>query len=150
MKGNAKINFLFPMATTVMAIVWVYKGLFEYGLWDEAARCPADGLFPVLIGSTLLVSSVINLVSSFKEDAIIFEKKALILLAALALIYILTPYLGFLPTIFVYYVLWLRLFAKVTWKNTIIATVVMFVIVYGTFSLWLKVPFPVGMIFEML
>lgn len=150
MKTNMKLNFLFPAATAIMAIVWMYKGLFEYGLWDKSAGCPADGLFPVIIGAVLLLASVINIAGSFKEDAVIFDKKALILIAALVLIYVLTDYIGFLPALFIFYVLWLLFFARVGWKNTVIATVVMSAIVYFAFSVWLKIPFPTGMLFDML
>lgn len=150
MKANVKLNFLFPIATAIMAVVWMYKGLYEYGLWDKAAECPADGLFPVIIGVVLLAASIANIVSSFKEEAVTFEKKSLILLAALVLIYILTTYIGFLPTLFIFYVLWLLFFAKVGIKNTVIATVVMFAIVYFAFSVWLKIPFPTGTLFQMM
>lgn len=150
MKSKMKVNVLFPIATAVMAIVWMYKGLFEYGLWDKAAKCPADGLFPVIIGGMLLIASIINFVNSFKEEGIAFDKKVAVLMAALVAIYVATPYIGFLPTVFIYYILWLLFFGKVGLKNTVIASVVMFAIVYGAFSFWLKIPFPAGMIFEAL
>lgn len=149
MKAKMKINFLFPVATAVMAIVWMYKGFFEYGLWDETAGCPADGLFPVIIGGMLLIASIINVAGSLKEEAVIFEKKALVLLASLVLIYISVNYIGFLPALFLFYVLWLLFFAKVGWKNTVIAATVMFVIVYFAFTVWLKISFPAGMLFEL-
>lgn len=147
MKADIKLNFLFPIATAIMAVVWMYKGFFEYGLWDKGAGCPADGLFPVIIGAMLLIASLINMISSFKEEAVTFEKKALILLAALVLIYAFTKYIGFLPALFIFYVLWLLFFAKVGWKNTVIAAIVMFSIVYFAFSVWLKIPFPTGIFF---
>lgn len=150
MKTKIKLNFLFPLATAVMAIVWMCKGAFEYGLWDEASATPADGLFPLIIATVLLLASIVNIVTSFKEEPVTFDKKALILVAALAAIYIASKYIGFLPTLFIFYVLWLRLFGKVSWKHTIIATVVMFVIVYFGFSVWLKISFPMGSLFEML
>ena len=48
-----------------MAAVWIYKGLFEYGLWDAQAKTPADGLFPVIIAIVLLIASISNIVTSF-------------------------------------------------------------------------------------
>lgn len=150
MKAKMKCNILFPIATAVMAVVWMYKGFFEYGLWDATAGCPADGLFPVIIGAMLLISSIVNMAGSLKEEAVTFDKKALVLLTALVLIYITTEYIGFLPALFIFYVLWLFFFAKVGWKNTVIATVVMFAIVYFAFTVWLKIAFPTGMLFDMM
>ena len=149
MKEKLKLNFLFPAATAVMAAVWIYKGLFEYGLWDAQAKTPADGLFPVIIAIVLLIASISNIVTSFKEKPVTFEKNALILTVTLAVIYIAVKYIGFLPALFIFYVLWLKLFSKVDWKTTIIATVVMCIIVYFGFSVWLKIRFEPGMLIQM-
>lgn len=150
MKEKLKLNFLFPVVTTLIAIVWIWKGIFEYGLWDAQAKTPADGLFPVIIAIVLLIASISNIIKSFKEEEVTFDKKALILIAALAVIYISVKYIGFLPALFIFYVLWLKLFSKESWKNTIIATAVMFVIVYFGFTVWLKISFPTGLLFQMI
>ena len=73
---------------------------------------------------------------------------AILLAACLAAIYFLVKYTGFLPTLFVFYILWLKLYAKCSWKTVMIAFVIMFAIVYGAFGLWLKVRFPAGILFE--
>ncbi len=145
-----KLNFLFPLATIVLSCIWIYKGVFEYGLWNEKNTSPKDGLFPALIAAVLLVVSVILFINSFKEEAVVFDKRAFLLIACLAVMYFISKYLGFLPTLLVFYVLWLKLYAKCNWKTTILATVVMSVIVYGAFSVWLKIRFPVGTLFKML
>lgn len=150
MKGKIKLNFLFPVATAIMSIVWIYKGLTEYGLWDEAAGAPKDGLFPLIIACVLLVASIFNIISSFKEEAVTFDKRAFVLVAALALVYFFTEYIGFLPALFIFYVLWLKLYAKVDWKTTIIATAIMFALVYFGFGMGLKIRFPKGMLLKML
>lgn len=150
MKKKLKLNFLFPLATAILSIVWIYKGVFEYGLWDAKSSSPKDGLFPSVVAAVLLVVSILLIIGSRKEEAVTFDRRALLLIACLALIYFLTPYLGFLPTLFIFYVLWLKLYAKLNWKTTILSTVVMFAIVYGAFSLWLKVRFPVGSLFQAL
>lgn len=150
MKEKLKLNFLFPVATAIIAVVWIWKGIFEYGLWDAQAKTPADGLFPVIIAIVLLIASISNIITSFKEEAVTFDKKAGILIVALAAIYIAVKYIGFLPALFVFYVLWLKLFSKESWKNTIIATAVMFVIVYFGFTVWLKISFPTGLLFQMI
>lgn len=145
-----KLNFLFPLATAILSIIWIYKGVFEYGLWDPKSSSPKDGLFPALVAAALLIVSILLIIGSRKEEAVTFDRRALLLIVCLALIYFLTPYLGFLPTLFIFYVLWLKLYAKLDWKTTILSTAILFSIVYGAFSLWLKVRFPVGALFQTL
>lgn len=147
---KVKLNFLFPLATLILSCVWIYKGVFEYGLWDETTSSPKDGLFPSVIAAVLLVVSVLLVISSFKEEAVTFDKRALVLICSLALIYFFTEYLGFLPCLLIFYVLWMKLFAKVEWKTTIICTVAMFVVIYGAFTMWLQVRFPAGLLFKAL
>lgn len=150
MKGKIKLNFLLPGATTIISIVWIYKGITEYGLWDRTAGAPKDGLYPMVVACVLLAVSILNIISSFKEEAVTFNKKAFILFVALISVYFFTEYIGFLPALFIFYVLWLRLYAKVDWRTTIIATVAMFVLVYFGFGKGLKIRFPKGMLLKML
>lgn len=150
MKGKVKLNFIFPVVTAILSVVWMYKGVFEYGMWDPASTSPKDGLFPFIIAAVLLVASIFNIISSFKEEAVTFEKNALYLVVAMAAIYIATEYIGLLPALFIFYVLWLKFYAKVDWKTTIIATAAMFVLVYFGFAVGLKIRFPKGLLFKML
>lgn len=150
MKKKVKLNFIFPVVTAILSVVWMYKGFFEYGMWDPSSTSPKDGLFPFIIAAVLLVASIFNIISSFKEEAVTFEKNALYLVAAMAAIYIATEYIGLLPALFIFYVLWLKLYAKVDWKTTIIATAAMFVLVYFGFAVGLKIRFPKGLLFKML
>jgi len=150
MKGKVKLNFIFPVVTAILAVIWMYKGFFEYGMWDPSSTSPKDGLFPFVIAAVLLIASIFNIINSFKEKPVTFEKNALYLVAAMAAIYIATEYIGLLPALFIFYVLWLKLYAKVDWKTTIIATAAMFVIVYFGFAVGLKIRFPKGLLFKML
>ena len=148
--NKIKLNFLFPLFTIVLSCVWIYKGIFEYGLWDPKSTSPKDGLFPALIAAVLLLVSIVLFFNSFKEEAVTFDKRAFLLVVCIAAMYFISKYLGFLPTLLVFYVLWLKLYAKCDWKTTILATVIMSAIVYGAFAVWLKIRFPVGTLFKML
>lgn len=144
MKGKLKLNFLFPLIMIVASAVWIYKGITEYGLWDSAAGAPKTVFSQLSLQLFLLIASIFNFISSFKEEAVTVDWKACILLGAIVLVYFFTKYIGFLPALFVFYVLWLKLYAKVNWKTTIIATAAMFVIIYFGFGLGLKIRFPKG------
>ena len=150
MREKLKLNFLFPLVTAVISIIWIAKGITEYGLWDSTAGAPMDGFFPVVIATVLLIASIFNFISSFKEEAVTVDRRACILFAAIVLVYFFTKYIGFLQVLFIFYVLWLKLYAKVDWKTTIIATAAMFVIIYFGFGVGLKIRFPEGILMKML
>ena len=59
-------------------------------------------------------------------------------------------FIGMLPTMAIFVVLWLKLLEKAPWKDTLIILAIVMAIVIGVFVVWLKVQFPEGLIFEML
>lgn len=145
-----KINSKTIIAIVCMAIsmVWIYKGITQYGLWDTH-NGPKSGFFPVIIAIVLLISSFIYFISSFKMEKTKYDKEAIYIISAMVFIVLATYVIGFLPAILVFYVFWLKVIEKLPAKTIIISTVVMSVIIYGTFSAWLSVPFPKGWIFEL-
>ena len=62
-------------------------------------------------------------------------------------IFAVTFLIGLLPTLFLYVILWLKIFEKESWKNTILVLMVTAAISIGVFYLWLGVQFPMG-VFE--
>ena len=55
--------------------------------------------------------------------------------------------IGMIPTLVVFVILWLRLFQKAPWKDTLIVLAVCMAITLGVFWAWLGVQFPWG-VFE--
>ena len=76
------------------------------------------------------------------------EKNAIQLIIGMLAILGVSYIIGFLPALLVFYIFWLRVMEKMPWRSIAVAAAVMIVIVYGTFSLWLRVPFPKGLLFE--
>lgn len=146
-KFNSKS--VFALACIAVSLVWMYLGITKYGLWD-AKEGPMSGFFPTIIGGVLLAASVLYLARSFSMEGAKYEKSAFQLMLAMLVIFAASYLIGFLPTLLLFYVFWLRVMEKMPVRTIVIATVVMTVIVYGTFSLWLKVPFPEGLLFEMI
>ena len=79
-----------------------------------------------------------------------YEKGAIQLAIGMLVIFGASYLIGFLPTLLLFYIFWLRVMEKMPVRTIIIATVVMTAIVYGTFSMWLRVPFPEGLLLEMI
>lgn len=137
------------LACIAIAVVWMYLGITKYGLWDPKEG-PLSGFFPTIIGGVLLISSALYFIRSFSMEGAKYEKGAIQLAIGMLVIFGMSYLIGFLPTLLLFYIFWLRMMEKMSVRTIIIATVVMTAIVYGTFSMWLKVPFPEGLLLEMI
>ena len=137
------------LACIAIAVVWMYLGITKYGLWDPKEG-PLSGFFPTIIGGVLLISSALYFIRSFSMEGAKYEKGAIQLAIGMLVIFGVSYLIGFLPTLLLFYIFWLRMMEKMSVRTIIIATVVMTAIVYGTFSMWLKVPFPEGLLLEMI
>ena len=137
------------LACIAIAVVWMYLGITKYGLWDPKEG-PLSGFFPTIIGGVLLISSVLYFIRSFSMEGAKYEKGAIQLAIGMLVIFGVSYLIGFLPTLLLFYIFWLRMMEKMSVRTIIIATVVMTAIVYGTFSIWLNVPFTEGLLLEMI
>lgn len=137
------------LACIAIAVVWMYLGITKYGLWDPKEG-PLSGFFPTIIGGVLLISSALYFIRSFSMEGAKYEKGAIQLAIGMLVIFGASYLIGFLPTLLLFYIFWLRVMEKMPVRTIIIATVVMTAIVYGTFSMWLRVPFPEGLLLEMI
>ena len=137
------------LACIAIAVVWMYLGITKYGLWDPKEG-PLSGFFPTIIGGVLLISSALYFIRSFSMEGAKYEKGAIQLAIGMLVIFGASYLIGFLPTLLLFYIFWLRVMEKMPVRTIIIATVVMTAIVYGTFSMWLRVPFHEGLLLEMI
>ena len=137
------------LACIAIAVVWMYLGITKYGLWDPKEG-PLSGFFPTIIGGVLLISSALYFIRSFSMEGAKYEKGAIQLAIGMLVIFGASYLIGFLPTLLLFYIFWLRVMEKMPVRTIIIATVVMTAIVYGTFSMWRRVPFPEGLLLEMI
>nr|WP_325230520.1 tripartite tricarboxylate transporter TctB family protein [uncultured Oscillibacter sp.] len=147
--SNKRFNSksVIALAFILIAVVWVYLGVTKYGLWDQKEG-PMSGFFPAIVGGVLLVASLIYFFRSFSLESAKIEKSAIQLIIGMLAILGVSYIIGFLPALLVFYIFWLRVMEKMPWRSIAVAAAVMIVIVYGTFSLWLRVPFPKGLLFE--
>ena len=146
-KFNSKS--LIALIFIIISVVWMYLGITEYGLWDPK-NGPMSGFFPTIVGGVLLLSSIVYFIKSFSMAPAKYDRPAIYLMIALVAIFFVSMLIGFLPTLLIFYIFWLRVMDKMPFKTIVISTVVVSAIVYGTFSVWLGVPFPEGLLFEMI
>lgn len=147
--SNKRFNSksVIALAFILIAVVWVYLGVTKYGLWAQKEG-PMSGFFPAIVGGVLLVASLIYFFRSFSLESAKIEKSAIQLIIGMLAILGVSYIIGFLPALLAFYIFWLRVMEKMPWRSIAVAAAVMIVIVYGTFSLWLRVPFPKGLLFE--
>ena len=144
------MTFIIEIIGVITGVFYVIMGVTKYGLW--AGITINGGFMPAVCGGLVAILSILMIISKIKKGtkAEKFEKKALIPVGAMILILLCNLLVGMLPACMVVSFLWLKFFEKYSWKTSIIATVLLFVFIYGIFKLWLNVPFPTGLLGELL
>lgn len=146
-----KINnsTVIALCTIILSLIWLYLGIFEYGLWD-GRHGPLPGLFPTAIASILLIVGIIGAIRSLKEKRAEYKRAAFEVMASLALLLVASFTIGILPALLIYFVLWQIIVEKTSIPAKILSTIVVSAIVLGVFVFWLKVPFNKGILFDLI
>ena len=150
MQGKFGIKQIMPLAVAALCVVFLYTGLTKFGFWD-ATSGPPPAFVPTLISVVLFIICILGFITSFKDKKESkFHKEEFLVIGAAILIIAATFLIGLLPSLAVFLVLWLKLVEKTPWKMTIIILAVVMAIVIGVFVLWLGVPFPEGLIMDLI
>lgn len=139
------------LAEIVLSAIWILLGL-QYGFW-EGGR-PESGFIGVIFGTIVLVFALImGLRLLIRKDLKIsfqFNKSSAIPVLAAVLCVFFIYLFGIVAAVFLFIALWMRFISKYAWKKTIIVSLIFTLFVYGVFRLWLHVPFPTGIVLELL
>lgn len=137
------LSRIIPALTGIVAVVFLVKGLGEYGFWNEY-KGPKSGFFPTIIATMQLAMSVLAFIQGNKDKRPSLPSKNW--LAAIGMLsMVLGSYIiGMEPAILVFLLVWLRAYEKCSWKIVILTSAVMMTIVIGAFDLWLGIDFPKG------
>ena len=137
-----------PIITAIVAIVFAYLGYFKYGFW-HSTKGTLPGFFPVIISLFLFVISIIVFIATLKEEDTHYPIQNWYPAIGVTMIIICTLIIGMLPSLAIFVLVWLKWYEKYSWKTTITVFLIIMGIVIGAFVIWLGVPFPKGVIFEM-
>lgn len=139
---------LVPVLGAAVGVVFAYLGFTQLGFWDTTAGDgPMPGFFPSIMAIVLILSSVLSFLQSFKEEEKAkYNKEELLVIGGGAAIFAGTFIIGLLPMCYLFVVLWLKLFEKETWKNTLTVLAVIMAITLGVFYFWLGIQFPMGLL----
>lgn len=142
---NSRI--VLPAITSVLGAVWVYTGLMFHGWWVEGRA--QGGFFPSIVGGLLVLVSVLAIISERRADPPEFWVSHVHPLLATVGVVGMAMLIGFFPALIVYVFAWLRWYEKYSWAFTGMVTVITVGLMYGIFSMWLRVPFPEGFILQL-
>jgi hypothetical protein len=138
---------LLPALFIVISIVWIVIGLTQFGFWNQL-RGGTPAFFPICVATVLLIASMFALVQSRKETEPVYGLLCFGFLLICFAVIALALVIGFLPSLLLFVMLWLRLVERAPWKGSLIVAICLAAVGYGLFQFWLKVPFPDGYIID--
>ena len=138
-----------PVVTAVIAALFIYLGITKYGFWHEV-RGPLPGFFPTIIGFALLGLSVLAFLGGRKEEGTTYPIENWYPALGVIGIMLATLVIGMLPSLALFVILWLKVYEKYNWKTTLVGLAIIMAIVIGAFVMWLGVPFPKGLIYNLI
>ena len=144
-KEKFKSRALIPIATAIIAAIFIGVGLKDFGFWDNQ---PTAAFFPIIIAVVLLATSILCLVQVLrgKEAAPIYNKNELMVILGGGGIIIGCYVIGLILSCLLYLFLWLKVIEKASWKAIIIIEVFMAALILGVFVFWMQVQFPMGLL----
>ena len=139
-----------PLIIIAICAIFIHNGMSKFGFWDSS-KGPTAAFVPVIVCTMMIALCVSDFLKSFKDTkAVKYYKDEFIMIATGFVVLAAIHFIGMLPALAIFVVLWLKLMEKAPWKHIIIILAIVMAIVIGVFVLWLKVRFPEGILFEML
>ena len=144
-KKKLNTRALIPVATAIVAIVFIAVGMIDFGFWDGG---PTPGFFPIIIAVVLLLASIASFIQVARDKDgtdVQYNRAELMVILGAAGIIIGSMVIGLILSCLVYLVLWLKLVEHAPWKHVIIIEAILAAIIIGVFVVWLQVQFPMGL-----
>ena len=144
-RSKFKSRAVSPLATAIIALVFIGVGLKDFGFWDNQ---PTAAFFPIIIAVVLLLTSILCLVQELrgKEEAPKYTKNELMVILGGGGIIIGCYVIGLILSCLLYLLLWLKVIEKASWKVVIIIEAFMAALILGVFVFWMQVQFPMGLL----
>lgn len=127
-----------------LGALWIGIGIVDLGIWVDGR--PTGGFFPFLAGVLLILVSVLAIQGELATDPPEFFGMHLYPVIAAVSVVLLALIIGFFPALALYAFLWLWKYEAYPLRFSFVVSAISIGAVYGIFRLWLRVPFPQGMI----
>ena len=150
-KKGFNLRSIIPLATAIVALVFIVVGLKDYGFWNK--NQPTPGFFPIIIAVVLLASSIacfIQIARDKDSEDVKYNCNELMVMLGAAGIILCTFLIGLVPSCLIYIFLWLKFVEHAPWKVILIIEVIMAAIILGVFTAWLQIRFPVGLLGDLI
>ncbi|WP_332715593.1 tripartite tricarboxylate transporter TctB family protein [Pelagibacterium mangrovi] len=147
-----RVDQLFAIFLIAFGCYIVWSG-FDYGYMNGTT--PGAGFFPVLIGSAIVVLSVVNLVRNLRGSETLSGGvdrrdivKIVLISAALALVIVATPYLGLTLSV-IAFMLAAGFIIRPTLEPKFLLRLIPVAVLFPlflrlAFGVWLRIPVPTG------
>jgi len=136
----------------VLALIWLQQGIMNYGFWEGGK--PQGGFVPIIFALVILIFALVITFRIFRHKLKInpfrFNRAAAIPVFSAVGGVILIQLFGIAPAVFLFNVIWMRWLSKYSWTRSLLVSLIFTAFVYGVFRLWLRVPFPTGVIMELI
>lgn len=136
-----------------MAIVWIYIGMTKFGFFDRLYG-GTPGFLPIVCATVMLIACIVEvisiLVNGTEDEKPKFSWMCIAFFLLCGALVGLSYVIGLLPSLILFVLIWLKVVEKSTWKSTIFVTLLNAAIGYGVFQFALGVPFPEGLLFQMI
>ena len=141
---NSRI--VLPSVTALLGALWLIYGLLKYGWWGDNG--PQSGFFPAIVGALLLIVSVLAIIAGLKNEGPTYLAASFHPLFGAVAVVMASFIIGFFPSLFLFVLGWIKFYEKYNWFKSLLTTFITIGIFVGIFALWLRVPFPEGLILD--
>lgn len=147
MKG--KIRYVVPIGSTLIGVFIAIYTLANYELF-KPAQGPGPGLLPFALSVLLALIGVIDFFKKRKAPEPELKKDNWLIVLCVGLILALSYVIGMIPCVLIFAFWWIKIKEKCSWLTTIITMAIIFILAVPVFQIWMDVPYPTGIIYEML
>jgi hypothetical protein len=138
------MSYIMELIFIFIGLVSIYLGYAEYEFWIKTV--PGGGFMPILAGGLIVLISLMVIFDKKKAQKIKIVGKAFYPVAAVLITIALNVVVGVLPAITFMVFGWLKWIEKYNYKKSIITAIITSACAYGIFWVWLRVPFPTGLL----
>ncbi len=143
---NFSSKQVLPLILGGIGLLFAYVGFFELKFWSNSEG-PMPGFFPTIMAIVMVIFSILSFFQSLKEvEQTKYKKEELLVIAAALGIFLFTFFIGLLPSLIIYVILWLKFFEKESVLNIVKVLAVVLFIAIGVFYCWLGIQFPLGIL----
>ena len=146
MKPKLKINIIVPIVFIVLGLYWAYMGFTRYTFWADITG-PGSGFLVAVVGIAFAIVNIVDLLQQRGvKDDITYDKEGWIMLGILGAIVVCAYLIGLIPALFLFLLLWFKLYAKYGWIKTILFSAAEVIIAYLIFNIWMDIPAEWGVV----